>query len=139
MGDSGFWWFLFLAAFVGVMLTRAMRAPMDERPSHHDRPEPVADTVRVVPRAAAARPPVKIYARWKIRYRDYAGVSTERVVRVLAVRPRLERLEVWCELRGGERTLSFWGLEEIIDAETGEIIDFDAWLRAYRASRRRGV
>lgn len=137
VSDSGLGWFLLLACLAGALIVRAMRAPMDGQPDHDVEHEPGEPEVRrAKPAAQPPRPPAEMYARWKIRYRNYEGAGTERVVRVLAVRPRLQRLEVWCELRQAERTLSFWGLEEIVDAETGEIIDFDAWLDAYSASRR---
>ena len=81
--------------------------------------------------------PTRWLARWHVHYRDFNGETTERIVRVVAVQPRLENLQVWCELRSAERTLKFAGLKRVADAETGEIIDMRDWLQAYSQSRRK--
>jgi len=66
---------------------------------------------------------------------DIEGAKTERVVRILEVHPRLQNFRVWCELRQAERTLSFWGIRQVADAETGELIDFEGWMTEYRRAR----
>jgi len=89
------------------------------------------------PASKAAPPPARWIARWKIIYRDADGVATERIVRITAVRPRLERLEVWCEMRLDARTLTFDGLVAAEDAVTCTPIDFEQWLKETRRTVRK--
>lgn len=73
--------------------------------------------------------------RWTIKYRDRDGVESHRVVKILAVRPRLQRLECWCELKQETRTFRFDGILFFANTETGEITDFRSWISAYNRSR----
>jgi hypothetical protein len=77
-------------------------------------------------------------ARWAVTYADTRGAVTARTVRVLETRPDQQRLVVWCELRGDERTLLWSGLRSVADASTGETIDVRAWSAAV-ASRKRAA
>lgn len=86
--------------------------------------------------------PTPVHGRWRIRYRTFEAenaqpVVTDRVVRILKVKPVLHHLECWCELRHDRRTFSLWGIEQATDAETGEVIDLNVWMDAYKRSRRR--
>lgn len=83
-----------------------------------------------------AQPPESFLARWLVTYEDIHGSATTRVVRVVAVQPRLRKLQVWCEMRNGDRTLHFDGIRSLADAESGELIDMQSWLQAYARSRR---
>jgi hypothetical protein len=86
--------------------------------------------------SAFAGAPTKFAARWLIKYVDACDVSTKRIVRVQRVHPELQQLDCWCELRNAGRTFAFGGLRQIVDVETGEIVDLPEWLAAYAASRR---
>lgn len=92
----------------------------------------------VSPRNSNAVPvaPTTWLARWSIQYRSANGELTQRIVRVTSVHPRLERFKVWCELRGDDRTLNFFGIEAVADATTGQAVDLASWLKAYNESRR---
>lgn len=62
---------------------------------------------------------------------------TYRYVRILEVKPRLEQIVCWCEMRRAERTFSLPRIERAADGETGELIDVTAWLEDYKRSRQR--
>ena len=89
------------------------------------------------PQTSTRQPPEQYIARWSVRYRDRSGEITKRVVRVTLVRPVAEELHVWCELRQDVRTFLFSGLHEVVDMETGELVDMRSWLAAYKLSRRK--
>jgi hypothetical protein len=77
-------------------------------------------------------------ARWVVTYADTRGAVSARTVRVLETRPDQQKLVVWCELRGDERTLLWSGLRTVADASTGEAVDVQAWSAAL-ASRKRAA
>ncbi len=86
-------------------------------------------------------PPAAVYGRWHMVYRTFGEggelLETRRTVRILEVRPNLYRLVCWCELRQAVRTFNFGSIVEVVDADTGEHINWAEWLTAYRRSRRR--
>ena len=93
-------------------------------------------------RNAPRHGPAPVYGRWRIRYESFGdddgpAVVTERVVRILKVMPLLHHLECWCELRQARRTFALRAIERAVDEQTGEIIDLNGWMDAYRLSRRR--
>ncbi len=88
------------------------------------------------PKAPRPRAPEKFIAWWRVKYVDREGVLTERVIRVKTVRPRVGEFQVWCELRKDTRTLLFTGLQDIVDIQTGEVIDLPVWLDEYKAYRK---
>lgn len=61
--------------------------------------------------------------RWRIRYVDAEGVTTERVIKVIALVPETGHIDAWCELRGDTRTFVASRVQEAVDVETGEIVD----------------
>lgn len=101
-------------------------------------PSALADTGRAIA-IQPSTPPDAVYGRWIIRYRDFNGDETTRTVRIIAVRPRLEKLECWCELRADYRTFNFYGVLSFTDAETGEIVNLRSWVTAYNRSRRKAT
>lgn len=111
----------------------AWRSVKPKRPASKD----ASSATRDVAPKVAARPPAHWIARWHVRYLDFNGETTERIVRVVSVQPRLEKLHVWCELRNAERTFNLTGLTRVTDAETGEFIDMRDWLQSYSQSRRK--
>ena len=84
--------------------------------------------------------PAPVHGRWSIIYRaaygDERDMATERIVRITEVKPNLRQIVAWCELRREERTFNLDNIQRAAHAETGEIIDLDAWLVEYRRSRR---
>jgi hypothetical protein len=88
------------------------------------------------PGASVSRPDTYL-ARWKVSYCDFDGVITERIIRIVEVQPRLEKLHVWCELRQDRRTFNLHGLRDIEDAETGLPVDISQWFQGYNRSRRK--
>lgn len=88
-----------------------------------------------------ATAPTPVFGRWRLNYvtfrDDGTREHTQRVVRILEVMPTKRQIRCWCELRQAERTFSLFFLEPPIDMETGEVIDVEAWLTAYRSLRRR--
>ena len=89
------------------------------------------------PRPMEARvAPQNYLARWRVSYLDADGVITERVIRVTKVQPKLEKLQVWCELRKDRRTFNMAGLRTINDAKTGAVVDFAAWLDVQAEARK---
>lgn len=129
------------ALVVGYLLWRLLR-PKQKKPPlvrtgvtvTRGLPSPPED----VPKRGAPMPaPSQWLARWQIRYRDVDGVETDRIVRLISVQPRLEKLHVWCELRQDQRTLHFSGLRNVVDPDSGHAVDMRIWLKAYQDSRRR--
>lgn len=76
-----------------------------------------------------------VLARWTIRYRS-SSATTTRNVRITRVHPRKHQIVGWCELRGQERTFSLFAIDQALDTDTGEVIDLNEWMAAYRKSRR---
>lgn len=90
---------------------------------------------RIATRAvrAAERPPARFMARWQLKYVDGKGGLTKRTVRIERVDPGLEHIDGWCELRGARRTFAFGGVRQIVDADTGEVVDLRVWLAESRS------
>lgn len=74
-------------------------------------------------------------ACWRILYRG-EELETFRTVHVLKVRPRLEQIEAFCELRRAMRTFSLRYIIKAYDLDRLAPVDIAAWLAAYKASRR---
>lgn len=79
------------------------------------------------------RPPARFMARWQLKYVDGKGGLTKRTVRIQRVDPGLEHIDGWCELRRARRTFAFSGVRQIVDADTGEVIELREWLAERRS------
>lgn len=80
-----------------------------------------------------ATPPI---ATWRIRYSDAQDNASERVIRIHSVKPNLGQVYAWCTMRNAMRTFRIDRMRQAVDLDTGEIIVFDDWIKAYRRSRR---
>jgi len=118
---------------IGAFILYLWLRPSSRKDQDNDNPstEPPRRHATPAPR------PDDYLARWRVDYVDFDGVVTERVIRVVKVQPRLEKLQVWCELRRDQRTFNFSGLRAIHDFDTGLPVAFDQWLARYTAARKR--
>lgn len=108
--------------------------PKHEDTSSEPAPATVPDT-HVSTQTVSPSLAAPVLARWTIRYRSIDATTT-RTVRITRVHPRKHQIVGWCELRNQERTFSLFAIEEARDATTGEILDLNEWMTAYRRSRR---
>ncbi|HMW22497.1 MAG TPA: hypothetical protein PKC59_03595 [Burkholderiaceae bacterium] len=75
--------------------------------------------------------PQACIARWQVDYASHESEVHNETVRVLQVHPRLMCLTCYVEFCRGIRALSWSGIKAVRDAQTGQPIDFDAWIAAY--------
>jgi len=84
-------------------------------------------------RHAALPPPSESLAHWCIDYDSCEGGPQPHRVHLLRVHTRLMCLMCYCEDGGTLRTFSWSGIQAVRDAQTGQAIDFEAWIAAYMA------
>ena len=75
--------------------------------------------------------PQDYVARWQVDYASHESEVHNETVRVLQVHPRLMCLTCYVEFCRGIRALSWSGIKAVRDAQTGQPIDFDAWIATY--------
>lgn len=75
--------------------------------------------------------PQACIARWQVDYASHESEVHNETVQVLQVHPRLMCLTCYVEFCRGIRALSWSGIRAVRDAQTGQPVDFDAWIAAY--------
>lgn len=125
------------AARASVAPTLAVHAPADARLSQRN--SDVGPARRREPQkcVAAAKPPESaVLAVWEIDYRDIEFKDTTRRIHVTAVRPRLEQIEAWCELRQDIRIFWLIRIHRVKDVDSELEFDQFYWLGVYNRARR---
>jgi len=74
--------------------------------------------------------PSEYLARWTIDYDAGGAQLSTRTVRVLRVHPRLMGLMCYCEDTHHIRNFAWQGLRSVRDPESGQPVDFSAWVNA---------